>query len=162
MWVRRQSFQTYAQKLTIFGTGAAQIAANASSIPVINAGDGTGEHPTQALLDVFTIRQELGTVNGLNITLLGDLKHGRTVHSLARLLALYNVTLTYVSPPSLRLPRDLFEELRACGVNQIETDDIESALRTTDVLYVTRVQRERFASEQEYQQVKGSYRYATP
>jgi len=139
--------------------GSAQTAATASSVPILNAGDGTGEHPTQALLDIFTIRQELGTVNGLNVTLLGDLKHGRTVHSLVQLLAQYKVNLTCVSPPSLRLPREFFEELKHKGVNLVEVEDVTKVLETTDVLYVTRVQRERFNSPEEYESVKGSYKY---
>lgn len=139
--------------------GSAQIAAEAATIPVINAGDGVGEHPTQALLDVYTIRQELGTVNELNITILGDLKHGRTVHSLIQLLSLYRVNITYVSPPSLRLPRELYDLVASKGVNQREVEDLSQVLDTTDVLYVTRIQRERFSNPADYEAIKGSYWY---
>jgi carbamoyl-phosphate synthase/aspartate carbamoyltransferase/dihydroorotase len=138
--------------------GAAQQAAHAlRDIPVINAGDGIGEHPTQALLDIYTIRQELGTVNGLNITLVGDLKNGRTVHSLVHLLSFYKVNLTYVAPPGLELPAELFSELEKKGVRQASAADLATVLPTTDVLYVTRIQKERFSSPEEYEKLKGSY-----
>jgi len=125
--------------------------------PLINAGDGVGEHPTQALLDIFTIREEIGTVNGLTITMVGDLCHGRTVHSLARLLTLYNVQLRYVSPPGLGMPQHVVDFVKSKGVSQEEFSTLEAALPDTDVLYVTRVQKERFASQAEYEKVKGSY-----
>ncbi|KAJ3328049.1 hypothetical protein HDU76_010674 [Blyttiomyces sp. JEL0837] len=137
--------------------GSAEIAAKFSPVPVINAGDGTGEHPTQAFLDTFTIREELGTVNGLTITMVGDLKNGRTVHSLVKLLSLYDVKLNYVSPPSLRLPADIKEELAKHGVPQFETHDLNQVISTTDVLYVTRIQKERFTDLDEYNRVLGSY-----
>jgi aspartate carbamoyltransferase catalytic subunit len=137
--------------------GSAAIAAKAARKQVINAGDGIGEHPTQALLDSFTIREELGRVDGLTVTLLGDLKHGRTVHSLARLLSLYKVRLNYVSPDILRMPGDLIDELKAKGIEQVEHDTLDKALPETDVLYVTRVQKERFADEATYNSVKGAY-----
>ena len=137
--------------------GSAAIAAKAARKPVINAGDGIGEHPTQALLDSFTIREELGRVDGLTVTLLGDLKHGRTVHSLARLLSLYKVRLNYVSPEILRMPSELIDELKAKGIDQAEHSTLDKALPETDVLYVTRVQKERFADEATYNSVKGAY-----
>jgi aspartate carbamoyltransferase len=138
-------------------TGAAATAARYCRKPIINAGDGIGEHPTQALLDLFTIREELGPVDGLTVTMLGDLKYGRTVHSLARLLALYAVKLRYVSPEILRLPPALVEELDARGVPQEEHTELDGLLETTDVLYVTRVQKERFERLDEYESVKGAY-----
>jgi aspartate carbamoyltransferase catalytic subunit len=138
-------------------TGAAATAAKYCRKPIINAGDGAGEHPTQALLDLFTIHEELGHIDGLTITMVGDLKYGRTVHSLARLLALYNVRLNYVSPETLRMPPALVEELRARGVPQVQQTDLEAALAESDVLYVTRVQKERFEDESLYESVKGSY-----
>ncbi|KAJ2764545.1 Carbamoyl-phosphate synthase, partial [Coemansia nantahalensis] len=141
--------------------GSVQGAAHFANVPIINAGDGIGEHPTQAMLDTFTIREELGTVNGLVITMVGDLKNGRTVHSLARVLAQYNnVTLHYVSPASLAMPASVKRDvgLRSPNVTQTEhaelTDDI---LAATDVLYVTRVQRERFDTLEEYEAVKGAF-----
>src|SRR5512136_2319673 len=101
-------------------TGSAALAAQYASKPIINAGDGIGEHPTQALLDIFTIREEMGKIDGLTVTLLGDLKYGRTVHSLARLLSLYNVRLNYVSPEILRMPAEIIEELKEKGIAQAE------------------------------------------
>lgn len=137
--------------------GSAAIAAKAAHKPVLNAGDGIGEHPTQALLDAFTIREELGHLDGLTVTLLGDLKHGRTVHSLARLLSLYKVKLNYVAPDILRMPAELIEELNAQGIEQTEYTNLDACLSQTDVLYVTRVQKERFADEAAYESVKGAY-----
>lgn len=125
--------------------------------PLINAGDGVGEHPSQALLDIFTIREEIGTVNGLTITLVGDLKNGRTVHSLARLLTLYNVQLRYVCPPSLKMPDHITSFVRSKGISQQEYRSLEEVLPETDVLYMTRIQKERFASEEEYEKVCGQF-----
>lgn len=138
-------------------TGSAALAARYARKPVINAGDGVGEHPTQALLDLFTIREELGQVDGLTVTMLGDLKYGRTVHSLARLLTLYDIRLNYVSPSILRMPPEIIEEIKAIDTQQAEYTDLEAVLPETDVLYVTRVQKERFSDPQEYEQVKGAY-----
>ena len=137
--------------------GSAAMAAKYARKPVINAGDGIGEHPTQALLDSFTIREELGHLDGLTVTLLGDLKHGRTVHSLARLLSLYKVKLNYVAPDLLRMPPELIEELKDKGVEQSEHTTLEGVLPETDVLYVTRVQKERFTDEAVYESVKSAY-----
>ncbi len=138
-------------------TGAAAIAAQYSPKPIINAGDGIGEHPTQALLDLFTIRQELGRLEGLTVTMLGDLKYGRTVHSLAQLLALYGATIHYISPANLRMPASLVQQLERTGVHQSEHDRLNDVLPDTDVLYVTRVQKERFADLSEYEVVQNSY-----
>lgn len=137
--------------------GSAALAAQYARKPVINAGDGIGEHPTQALLDLFTIAEELGKVDGLTVTMLGDLKFGRTVHSLARLLSSFVVRLNYVSPEVLRMPAELVEELAARGVSQHQYDDLDQVLPETDVLYVTRVQKERFEELDQYQQVQGAY-----
>jgi aspartate carbamoyltransferase len=137
--------------------GSAATAARYARKPIINAGDGPGEHPTQALLDLFTVREELGQVDGLTVTMLGDLKYGRTVHSLAQLLALYEVRLNYVSPEILRMPDELIDQLSERGVRQAAFRELEPTLRETDVLYVTRVQRERFEDPAEYQSVQGSY-----
>lgn len=138
-------------------TGAASTAARYLRKPLINAGDGAGEHPTQALLDLFTIQEELGRLEGLTVTLLGDLKYGRTVHSLSRLLRLYGAKLNYVSPEILRMPATLIEELKAAGVEQHEYTELGEVLPMTDVLYVTRVQRERFENPEEYESVKDAY-----
>ncbi|CAI8057001.1 CAD protein [Geodia barretti] len=136
--------------------GAAQRAIRVAHCPIINAGDGTGEHPTQALLDIFTIREEIGTVNRLTITLVGDLKHGRTVHSLARLLTLYDVTLRYVCPKGLEMPEEVTRFVSGKGVRQTYMT-LDKALPDTDVLYMTRLQKERFSSAREYDKLRGSY-----
>ena len=140
-------------------TGSAAIAAQAARKPVINAGDGVGEHPTQALLDTFTIFEELGAgrIDGLTVTMLGDLKYGRTVHSLARLLSLYKVKLNYVSPDILRTPKEVMDEVAAKKIPQAEFSSLEKILPETDVLYVTRVQKERFEDPADYEKVKGAY-----
>lgn len=142
--------------------GASALAAQYASKPIINAGDGVGEHPTQALLDLFTIVSELGEdrdyeVDGLTITLLGDLKYGRTVHSLARLLSLYNVKINYVSPDILRMPSEIIRELEEKNIPQAEHENLEAVLPDSDVLYVTRVQKERFADQAEYESVKNTF-----
>jgi aspartate carbamoyltransferase catalytic subunit len=140
-------------------TGSAAIAAKAARKPVINAGDGVGEHPTQALLDTFTIFEELsaGSVDGMTVTMLGDLKYGRTVHSLARLLSLFNVRVNYVSPEILRMPKEVMDEVGAKGIQQAEFSSLTDVLPETDVLYVTRVQKERFEDPADYEKVKGAY-----
>ena len=138
--------------------GSSQLAAKYSPVPILNAGDGIGEHPTQALLDVYTIRSELGTVNGRTITMIGDLKNGRTVHSLVTLLSLYAVRLNFVSPPSLAMPASVISAARKAGVPVNQYESLEEVLGETDVLYVTRVQKERFKSEEEWNQVKDAYR----
>ena len=138
--------------------GSAVLAAKYANIPVINAGDGIGEHPTQALLDLFTIQQELGTIDGLTVTMMGDLKNGRTVHSLARLLTLFKVHINYVAPKILGMPSEIFEEISEKGISQKNCCDLMDALPWTDVLYVTRVQKERFKEDlTEYESLKGSY-----
>jgi aspartate carbamoyltransferase len=137
--------------------GSSALAAKYARKPIINGGDGTGEHPTQALLDLFTILEELGRVDGLTVTMLGDLKYGRTVHSLARLLSLFVVRINYVSPDILCMPPALIEELAGKGVSQKEFTALESVLPETDVLYVTRVQKERFENLDDYEEVKGVF-----
>ncbi|MFA6100215.1 MAG: aspartate carbamoyltransferase [Patescibacteria group bacterium] len=138
--------------------GSAALAAKYAKKPVINAGDGTGEHPTQALLDLFTISEELGIFDGITVTMIGDLKYGRTVHSLARLLKLFNVRLNFVAPELLSLPHEITHELLAIDTptNYYEVLSPELMART-DVLYVTRVQKERFENPADYEKVKGSY-----
>ena len=137
--------------------GASELAAKYAHKPIINAGDGIGEHPTQALLDLFTIIEEKGVVDGLTVTMLGDLKYGRTVHSLSRLLSLYDVKLNFVSPEILKLPEEIISELQGKGIPYHEYTQLEKALPETDVLYVTRVQKERFEDAQQYEKVKGTY-----
>ncbi len=138
-------------------TGSAAVAAEAARKPVINAGDGIGEHPTQALLDIYTVKEELGTIDGLTVTMLGDLKYGRTVHSLARLLALYDVRINFVAPELLRVPEAILDFLRQRQVPVVEHSDLNVVLARSDVLYVTRVQKERFDKAEDYEQVKDSY-----
>lgn len=137
--------------------GASALAAQYARKPIINAGDGVGEHPTQALLDLFTIVSELNQVDGLTVTMLGDLKYGRTVHSLARLLSLYDVRLNYVSPEILRMPPEIIQELNDKNIVQKEYTTLDEVLPQTDVLYVTRVQKERFENLDEYESVKDAY-----
>jgi aspartate carbamoyltransferase catalytic subunit len=138
-------------------TGSAAVAADAARKPVINAGDGAGEHPTQALLDIFTIKEELGSIDGLTITMLGDLKYGRTVHSLARLLALYDVRINFVAPDMLKVPQSTIDFLRHKQIPIAQSSNLDDVLSQTDVLYVTRVQKERFENQADYEQVKDSY-----
>jgi aspartate carbamoyltransferase len=137
--------------------GASEVAARYASKPIISAGDGVGEHPTQGLLDIYTILSELGTIDGLHVAMVGDLKHGRTVHSLARLLRLYDTRLTFVSPDILRLPAEIKQEMLEAGRPVAETDRVEEIIGSADVIYVTRVQKERFADLREYEAVKDYY-----
>lgn len=137
--------------------GSAQIAADNAEHPFINAGDGSGEHPTQALLDVYTIRKEKGIIGGQTVTFVGDLKYGRTVHSLSYFMSLYGNKMFFVSPKSLRMPSEITADLKARGADIEETENLEKALSVSDIVYVTRVQRERFEDPQEYEKVKGSY-----
>ena len=137
--------------------GASEVAAEYARKPIINAGDGVGEHPTQALLDLFTIRSELGTIDGLHVAMVGDLRYGRTVHSLSRLLCRYDVKMTFISPEILRLPLDVMNEVKSQGKEVNETYDVHEVISDVDVLYVTRVQRERFADQAQYEEVKDYY-----
>ncbi|CAK8987882.1 Protein PYR1-3 [Includes: Glutamine-dependent carbamoyl-phosphate synthase [Durusdinium trenchii] len=127
--------------------------------PVLNAGDGDGEHPTQALLDLFTIANEQGgKIEGLTITMLGDLKYGRTTHSLAKLLAMYRVKLNFVSPQGLGMPESVKKSVAALGRAEVfECSDLQEVVAKSDVLYVTRVQKERFQDLAEYERVQGSF-----
>ncbi len=137
--------------------GAADVAARATAKPVLNAGDGAGEHPTQSLLDLYTIRKEQGKVDGLTIALVGDLKHGRTVHSLATLLLRFKVSFLFVSPQVLRMPREVVERVETAQIAFRETDDLGRALGEADVVYMTRIQRERFADPTEYDRLKDAH-----
>jgi aspartate carbamoyltransferase catalytic subunit len=137
--------------------GASAQAAEYASKPIINAGDGVGEHPTQALLDLLTIREELGGVDGLTVAMVGDLKYGRTVHSLARLLSLFDVTMRFVSPDILDMPDDIVAELDESATPHSSHRDLDEVIGQADVLYVTRVQKERFDDESDYERVKDLY-----
>ncbi len=137
--------------------GAADEAASAADNPVLNSGDGAGEHPTQALLDIYTILKEKGDLVGLTVTLLGDLKHGRTVHSLIRVLSHYNCKIILVAPEKLKMPADIVADVEKMGVEVKQTDNLQEAAAVSDVLYVTRIQKERFENEAEYDQVKDDF-----
>ena len=138
--------------------GSARVAAEATAIPVINGGDGANQHPTQTFLDLYTIRQQRGRLAALKVGFLGDLRYGRTVHSLASALALYGTKMTFVAPPFLRMPSYLLDSLAAEGIDYTETEMIEPVIGDLDVLYVTRIQKERFGDPLEYEKVQGAYR----
>ncbi len=137
--------------------GSAREAAAVAEAPVLNGGDGAGQHPTQALLDLYTVRHELGKVDGRTIVLCGDLKNGRTVHAGVELYKHYHCKLVMVAPERLTMPADIVARLRNHGVLVEETTDLESALSKADILYMTRIQKERFSDIAEYERLKGSY-----
>jgi aspartate carbamoyltransferase catalytic subunit len=150
----------YADAIAIrhYEAGAAEAAARISPVPIINAGDGIGEHPTQALADMYTIKKELGRLGGLRVALVGDLLNGRTIHSLLPLLCLYpGVTIDLISPAQLRLPQRDREELVEKGIRFCEGERLEGVIEQADVAYITRVQSERFTSKEEYDAVKDAY-----
>jgi len=138
--------------------GAAQYSANAIDIPVLNAGDGAGNHPTQTMLDLFTIRQAHSTLEGLNVVLVGDLRYGRTTHSLSHALVRFGAKLTLVSPDSLRMPAEIVSDLQSHGVEVVENEDLAGSISEADVIYMTRIQKERFPDEDEYTKVAGIYK----
>lgn len=137
--------------------GAARLAAEFASIPVINAGTGAEEHPTQALLDLYTMRRELRKIDGLNVALCGDLRYGRTVHSLAYALSLYDINLYLISPLLLRMRKEVLEEVKN-RIKVQELEDLTKIISQVDVVYMTRIQKERFGSIEDYEKVRGSYR----
>ena len=137
--------------------GASEVAARYATKPIISAGDGVGEHPTQALLDLYTIYSELGALDGLHVAMVGDLKNGRTVHSLVRLLRNYDIRMSFVAPEILRLPEPLKQEVVDAGRAVAETERVEDVIADADVVYVTRVQKERFEDLRQYEAVKGYY-----
>ena len=139
--------------------GAARRAAAVSSVPVINAGDGPGQHPTQALLDLYTIRDELNRIDGVRVAMVGDLANGRTVRSLTYLLSKFqDIKVWFVAPPQVAMREDLKTHLDENGVPWVETQDLNAALPEVDVVYMTRIQKERFADPEAYNAVKGVYR----
>eukprot|EP01127_Copromyxa_protea_P023478 TRINITY_DN879_c0_g1_i2.p1 TRINITY_DN879_c0_g1~~TRINITY_DN879_c0_g1_i2.p1 ORF type:complete len:2180 (-),score=570.05 TRINITY_DN879_c0_g1_i2:157-5766(-) len=159
-----RTVEQYADAVVLRAPGIGS-AFNCSTVirkPIINAGDGAGEHPTQAMLDTYTIRQELGTNHGLTVTFVGDLKYGRTVHSLVQMLALYNnMTFIYVSPEELKLPRAIYESLEKQGIRQYSYtthEGLEEAFKISDVVYVTRIQKERFEDLSLYESVAGIFK----
>jgi aspartate carbamoyltransferase catalytic subunit len=138
-------------------TGGAKRVADAVAIPVINGGDGSGQHPTQALLDLYTIQKEKGNLDGLTVAMVGDLKYGRTVHSLSYALAPFAPKYVYCSPAELKMPEAITRDVRSRGVQLTETADIREALSQADIVYMTRIQRERFEDPAQYGRLKGSY-----
>ncbi|MBI2029070.1 aspartate carbamoyltransferase [Candidatus Gottesmanbacteria bacterium] len=152
-------FQSYSDVIAIRHpeAGAAEIAAKAAYIPVINAGDGTGEHPTQGLLDLFTILEKLQRTNNLKVAIVGDLKYGRTAHSLSKLISIYpKNTLYFISPPQSPMPDEVVKIVKKNGAVVKTAKSIEEVLKTIDVLYMTRVQKERM-EEEVYEKMKNSF-----
>ncbi|MGY8644649.1 MAG: aspartate carbamoyltransferase [Candidatus Poseidoniales archaeon] len=138
--------------------GAAQYSADAVNIPILNAGDGAGNHPTQTMLDLFTIRESHGSLEGLNVMMVGDLRYGRTTHSLSHALVRFGAKLTLVSPKSLKMPSEIVSDLKNHGGDINETEDMASSIDSADVIYMTRIQKERFPDEEEYTKVAGIYK----
>jgi aspartate carbamoyltransferase catalytic subunit len=153
-------FEAYSDALVIRHEleGVSKFISDIVDVPVINAGDGAGQHPTQTLLDLYTIRKELGEIDNLKIALIGDLKFGRTVHSLSNALGMFeNVKIYLVSPPELRMPQEILLDLDKTNVTYEETASIEDVIDDVNVLYVTRIQKERFADIEDYLKIKGAY-----
>jgi aspartate carbamoyltransferase catalytic subunit len=138
--------------------GAARFASEVASVPVINAGDGANQHPTQTFLDLFTMSELFSDLTGVRVGFLGDLKYGRTVHSLAYALSLFHAPMWFIAPELLKMPDDLVREIRENGSAVEETTDLDELQGGLDVLYVTRIQKERFGDMQEYERVAGCYR----
>lgn len=137
--------------------GAAEMAASVSASPLVNAGDGTHEHPTQALLDVYTMQKELGGLDGKTLVFIGDHRSGRTLHSMLPMLLLYKVKIILVSPKELRLPEEYKKMLAGASISFEETEELDPVLPEADVLYVARIMKERFSSKEEYERLKDSY-----
>ncbi|MHA1754554.1 MAG: aspartate carbamoyltransferase [Candidatus Odinarchaeia archaeon] len=137
--------------------GAAKLASEISDVPIINAGTGAEEHPTQALLDLYTMYKEQGKIDGLTIALMGDLKYGRTINSLSYALSNYDVNLILISPPELKIRKEILEDLNQKGTKYREVENLSEAIKEIDVLYVTRIQKERFPDPTEYEKLKDSY-----
>ena len=138
--------------------GAARYAQDAARVPILNGGDGAGHHPTQTMLDLFTIRQSHGKLENLKVVLAGDLRYGRTVHSLSHALIRFGCEIVFASPELLRMPKEIVEDLVAHGAKVTETTDLYGNLASADVVYMTRIQKERFADEDEYVKVAGAYK----
>lgn len=153
-------FEGYSDALVIRHEleGVSKFISDIVNVPVINAGDGAGQHPTQTLLDLYTIKNEVGSIDNLRIALIGDLKFGRTVHSLSQALGLFdNVKIYLVSPPELRMPQEVLIDLNKTNVEYEEVTSIENIIDDVDVLYVTRIQKERFGDIDDYLKIKGAY-----
>jgi aspartate carbamoyltransferase catalytic subunit len=154
-----RTVENYADVITLRHSleGSAKLAAEFSKVPIINAGTGAEEHPTQALIDLYTIRKDKAKINGLKVALVGDLRYGRTVHSLAYALALYDIELFLISPESLRMREDVLQSLSS-KISVNESYNLDPIISQIDVLYVTRIQKERFPDAAEYAKVKGAYK----
>ena len=153
-------FEGYSDALVIRHEleGVSKFISDIVDIPVINAGDGAGQHPTQTLLDLYTIKKEIGKIDDLKIALIGDLKYGRTVHSLSNALGLFNnIKIYLVSPPKLRMPQEVLHDINKTNVKYEEVTSIEEIIDDVDVLYVTRIQKERFGDINDYLKIKGAY-----
>ncbi len=137
--------------------GAARFASEVSKVPIINAGDGANQHPTQCLLDLYSIRKTQGTLNNLNIAFVGDLKYGRTVHSLVMAMCNFNATFHLVSPVELKLPSIVKDSIKSNNLEYHQYTELEDVIPTADIVYMTRIQRERFSDPMEYEKVKNSY-----
>jgi len=137
--------------------GAAKYASEVVDIPVVNAGDGANQHPTQALLDLYSIIKTQGSLEDLKIGLAGDLRFGRTIHSLAQAMSLFGAKFKFISPSFLKMPQYIKDDLTAMNIEFEELDDIEGNIDDLDILYVTRIQKERFADPEDYEKLKGSY-----
>lgn len=138
--------------------GAAQYAQDSAKVPILNGGDGAGHHPTQTMLDLFTIKQAHGKLDSLKVVLAGDLRYGRTVHSLSHALTRFGCELVFASPELLKMPEEIVSDLSLAGANITETEDLYSMINDADVVYMTRIQKERFSDEDEYEKVAGAYK----
>ena len=137
--------------------GSARYASEVSKVPIINAGDGSNQHPTQCLLDLYSIRKTQGTLENLEITMVGDLKYGRTVHSLVQAMCNFNAKFNFVSPVELKMPSTVIQYIKNAGLEHHEYTELEEVIPHSDIIYMTRVQRERFPDPLEYEKVKNSY-----
>jgi len=152
-------FEAYSDAIVIRHNleGAAKFISNIVDVPIINAGDGAGQHPTQTLLDLYTIKRNFDEIKGLNVALVGDLKYGRTVHSLAYALGHFNVEMNFVAPSELKMPNETLHDLEKNNVKFYQTSNLKDVIDDIDVLYVTRIQKERFPDAEEYSKIKGAY-----
>ncbi|KZX14629.1 aspartate carbamoyltransferase [Methanobrevibacter cuticularis] len=152
-------FEAYSDAIVIRHDleGVGRFISDIVDVPVINAGDGAGQHPTQTLLDLYTIKREFNKIKGLNVALVGDLKYGRTVHSLAYALGMFGTEMTFVAPDDLKMPNEILHDLKKNNIKFNETSNIKDVIDDIDVLYVTRIQKERFPDVEEYSKIKGAY-----
>lgn len=152
-------FESYCDAIVIRHDleGVSRFLSETINIPIINAGDGAGQHPTQTLLDLYTIQKEFGKIDGLKVALIGDLKYGRTVHSLVYALGLFDVEITLISPDELKMPENVIHDLEEKNIKIQEKNEIKDIIDNIDILYVTRIQKERFPDYETYLNVKGAY-----